>query len=111
MIQPGSYDITIQQGATFNQSFQFKDANGDPLNMTGYTITAEVWEEGKRSKFADFTVSWITQNQGEFQISLTAAQTHTIPETGYYDILVTNPDASSDYWLRGQAILETGYTE
>ena len=111
MIQPGSYDITIQQGATFNQSFQFKNANDTPFNLTGYALTAEVWEEGKRSKYADFTVSWIDQAEGEFQISLTAAQTHTIPTTGYYDILVTNPDGSSDYWLRGQAILETGYTE
>jgi hypothetical protein len=111
MIQPGTYDITIQQGATFNQSFQFKNANDTPFNLTGYALTAEVWEEGKRSKYADFTVSWIDQAEGEFQISLTATQTHTIPQTGYYDILVTNPDGSSDYWLRGQAILETGYTE
>lgn len=111
MIQPGSYDITIQQGASFAQSFQFKDANGDPFDLTGYSVTAEVWEDGKRSKYADFTVSWLTQNEGEFVISLTAAQTHTIPSTGYYDILVTNPDGSSDYWVRGQAILETGYTE
>lgn len=111
MIQPGSYDITIQQGATFNQSFQFKDSDGDPFNLTGYSITAEVWEEEKRSKYADFSVSWIAQNTGQFIISLTAAQTHTIPQTGYYDILVTNPDGTSDYWLRGQAILETGYTE
>jgi len=111
MIQPGLYNIVIQQGATFNQSFQFKDANSDPLDMTGYTITAEVWETGKRSKFADFTVSWIDQSAGEFQIGLSAEVTATIPETGYYDILVTNPDSSSDYWLRGQAIVETGYTE
>lgn len=111
MIQPGSYDITIQQGATFSQSFQFKDANGDPLDMTGYSITAEVWEEEKRSKYADFTVAWITQNEGEFLISLTADQTHTIPQSGYWDILVSNPGGTSDYWVRGQAILETGYTE
>lgn len=111
MIQPGSYDITIQQGATFNQSFQFKDANGDPISMIGYTVAAEVWEEGKRSKFADFTVSWTNQAQGSFQISLTADQTHSIPEDGYWDILVTNPGGTTDYWVRGQAILDTGYTE
>lgn len=111
MIQPGSYNITIQQGATFNQSFQFKDGNGDPLDMTDYIIMAEVWEEGKRSKYADFYVSWIDQETGQFIIYLTPEQTHTIPQTGYYDILVTNPDGSSDYWLRGEAILETGYTE
>lgn len=111
MIQPGTYDITIQQGASFSQSFQFKDADNDPMNLTGYTVTAEVWEAEKRAKYADFTVAWSNQAEGTFVISLTAGQTHGIPQTGYYDILVTNPDGTSDYWLRGQAILETGYTE
>lgn len=111
MIQPGYYDITIQQGASYSQSFQFKDANNAPLNMTGYVVAAEVWEAEKRAKYADFTVAWVNQAQGSFQISLNMGQTHGIPETGYYDILVTNPDGTSDYWLRGQAILETGYTE
>lgn len=111
MIQPGTYDITIQQGASFDQSFQFKGATGDPIDMTGYVVTAEVWANEKRSKFADFTVAWIDQSEGNFQLSLTAAQTFTIPETGGWDILVTNPNGTSDYWVRGKAVLDMGYTE
>lgn len=111
MIQPGAYDITIQQGASFDQSFVFKGASGDPLDMTGYTVAAEVWAEEKRTKFADFTVAWINQAEGNFQISLTAEKTFAIPESGGWDILVTNPDGTSDYWVRGNAILDMGYTE
>ena len=111
MIQPGCYDITIQQGASFDQSFQFKDSNGDPIDLTGYSVAAEVWAEQKRSKFADFTVAWLDQAQGSFQLSMNAVTTSKITESGGWDILVTNPNGTSDYWVRGNAILDMGYTE
>ena len=110
MIDPATYDITIQQNATFSKTFQFKDGNSAPLNMTGYTVEADLWTEGKGVKLADFTVTWVDRTIGKFTLTLSAAVTAAIGQSGYYDILVTNPGGTKDYWLRGMAELVTGYT-
>lgn len=110
MIDPAKYDITIQQGATFSKPFQLKGSDGLPLNMNGYTVDAELWTEGKGIKLADFTPAWVDRTAGKFTLSLSAAVTTTIGQSGYWDLLVTNPDGTKDYWLRGTATLVTGYT-
>lgn len=110
MIDPATYDITIQQNATFKKAFQLKDSNGVPLNMNGYTVEAELWTIGKGSKLADFSVTWVDRPVGKFTLSIPATQTAQIGQNGYWDLLITNPDGSKDYWLRGTAKLETGYT-
>ena len=111
MIQPGAYDITIQQNANWDMTFQLKDSNDDPVDLTGATVQAEIWTEGKHSKLADFTVAYTSRVNGTFQLSLDDSITATLPESGYYDMLVTDSLGKSYYWLRGKATLDLGYTE
>jgi hypothetical protein len=111
MIQPGNYDITIQQNSNWDMTFQLKDSTGTAINLTGATIQAEIWTEGKRSKLADFTVTYTNRSTGTFKLTLDDSVTTTLPDSGYYDILVTDSTGASYYWLRGQARLEIGYTE
>lgn len=33
----GTYDFYIEQGATFTKTVTWKDSNGSPINLTGYT--------------------------------------------------------------------------
>ena len=40
----GTYDITIEQGATYSQVFTWKDANGASINLTGYTARMQARE-------------------------------------------------------------------
>lgn len=110
MIDPAKYDITIQQGATFSKQFQLKTSDGQPLNMGGYSVDAELWTEGKGIKLADFAVAWVDRAVGKFTLSIPATATVDIGQNGYWDLLVTNPDGTKDYWLRGAAKLVTGYT-
>jgi hypothetical protein len=56
-------------------------------------------------------VTWVDRAIGKFKLSLASAVTATLPESGYYDILVTDSLGASYYWLRGQATLDLGYTE
>ncbi len=111
MIQPGNYDITIQQNGDFDQIFQLKNEAGTGINLAGQTVEAEIWTEGKSAKLADFTITMVDQSIGKFKISLTENQTGQLLQSGYYDIRVTDGAGNSYYWVRGQAILETGYTE
>ncbi|NDD53289.1 hypothetical protein EBZ39_05355 [bacterium] len=40
----GLYDITIEQGATFQMSLTWKDSTGTPVNLTGYSARMQVRE-------------------------------------------------------------------
>lgn len=111
MTQPGRYDIVIQQGADWEKSFQFFSSNGVGLNLTGATVEAELWTEFKRLKLADFIVTYTNRSAGQFKLSLSDAVTYALPSSGFYDIKVTDAAGFSSYWVRGQAVVETGYTE
>ena len=37
-----TYDIKIEQGATFRLSLIYEDSNGDPIDLTGYTARMQV---------------------------------------------------------------------
>ncbi len=111
MIQPGWYDIIIQQGADWLQEFQLFDGDGVPVNLIDSTVEAEIWLEHKRAKLADFTVAWIDREIGKFSLALNDQVTSNLLQNGYYDIKVTDIYGFSNYWVRGQAILDTGYTE
>ncbi len=111
MIQPGSYDIIIQQHGDWDITFQLKDSSGVGVNLTGYTIEAEIWTEYKQSKLADFGITYVDRSIGKFMLTLTDAVTATLPESGYYDVRVIEPSGLAYYWVRGRAVVETGYTE
>ena len=111
MIQPGTYDITIQQNSNWDMVFQLKDSTGTGVDLTGATVQAEIWTEGKKSKLADFTQTWVDRVIGKFKLSLDDSVTAKLPESGYYDILVTDSLGASYYWVRGKATLDLGYTE
>jgi hypothetical protein len=111
MITPATLDITVQQNATFSLSLQLKDSTGTALNMTGYTVAAQIWSAGRASKIADLAFRWDAQTLGKFTLYLTAAQTAALGADGVWDMLVTNPDGTKDYWLRGAVSTEIGYTQ
>ena len=111
MIQPGNHDIVIQQGADWEKTFQLFDGDGVAVDLTGSTIAAEIWTDRKQAKLADFTVTWVDRPVGKFSLSLTDAVTSSLLQTGFYDIKVTDANGFSNYWVRGQAVLDLGYTE
>lgn len=107
---PATYNINIPQNASFSMTFQFKGSDGVPLDLTDYTISADIWTANKRQKLADFTTEWIDRTLGKFSINLTAEQTALVSMVGYWDLLVINPAGEKDYWLRGKTALAVGYT-
>lgn len=108
MINPGKYDITIHQGATFELPVQYKDSTGTPVNMSGYTVEGTLWNRLGQEKVATFSTPYVAQASGMFKLRLEASTTSGITESGQYDILVTQPDGDKFYLLEGTAILNPG---
>jgi len=108
MITPGSHDITIYQGATFELQLQYKDSAGVPVNMSGYTVASKLYDRVGENKLADFDVSYVNQASGIFKIRLEASGTSGITEQGQYDVFITEPDSTAYYLVEGNAFINLG---
>ncbi len=109
-MDPAHYDITIHQGATFQFALQYKDSTGTPVNMSGYTLEAELWNRTGTSKLANFDIPWTVQASGMFKMRLASTVTSGITEQGQYDLIITEPGGDKYYLLQGTAYIDLGLT-
>lgn len=109
-MDPARYDITIHQGATYQIALQYKDSTGTPVNMSGYTLEAELWNRTGTTKLANFDTPWTVQASGMFKLKLTSAVTSGITEQGQYDLMITEPGGDKYYLLQGTAYIDLGLT-
>ena len=110
-ISPGTYNMTIQRRSDHNIQLIFKDSNRNAINLTGFTVEAQVWEETRTTKYADFGVTYTNRSTGTIDIALTDTQTATFsPNILKYDVLVTNPSGLKEYYVEGSIFMSEGYT-
>ena len=107
----GTYDFTVQRRSDHAEPFRITDSNDNPVNLSGYTIAAQVWNKDRTGKYADFTVAYTNRTNGEFEISLTDVQTtqFTLNELSY-DVLLLNPSGKREYYVEGTIFVSEGYT-
>ena len=110
-IQPGTYNFTLQRRSDHSIPLLFKDGNDNAINLTNFTVEAQVWEETRTTKYADFTTTYTDRSAGSVSIALTDTQTATFtPDILKYDVLLTDPSGSKEYYLEGTIYVSEGYT-
>jgi len=110
-IEPGTYNFTLQRRSDHTIPLVFKDGNNNAINLTGFTVAAQVWEETRTTKFADFSVSYTDRVAGSVSITLTDTQTTTFtPEILKYDVLLIDAGGNREYYLEGTIFMSEGYT-
>tara|TARA_A100001391_G_C4945132_1_gene245611 strand:- start:197 stop:538 length:342 start_codon:yes stop_codon:yes gene_type:complete len=110
-VSPGTYNMTVQRRSDHSVNVTLKDSNNNAINLTGFTIEAQVWEETRTTKYADFTIAYTNRTSGIFDMSLTDTQTATFsPNILKYDVLLTNPSGLKEYYLEGSIFMSEGYT-
>ena len=110
-IKPATYDFTLQRRSDLSIPLLFKDSNNAAINLTGYTVEAQVWEKTRTTKYADFAVTYTDRAAGSVSIALTDTQTATFtPEVLKYDVLLINPAGLKEYYLEGTIYVSEGYT-
>jgi hypothetical protein len=109
-VQPGQHNISVQRRADYDLSLQFKDSAGAAINLTGWTAYAQVWNVGRTTKYADFTVTYTNRATGTIAIALTDTQTATFPDEAYYDVLLEDTSGLRNYYLEGIVFVSEGYT-
>ena len=110
-ITPGTYNMTVQRRSDHSIQLVFKDSSNNAIDLTGFTVAAQVWEETRTTKYADFAVTYTDRTAGTVDIALTDTQTATFtPNVLKYDVLLTNPSGLKEYYLEGNIFVSEGYT-
>jgi|TARA_R100000455_G_C6171071_1_gene52483 hypothetical protein len=109
----GIADFNVARRNDFPIRLTIKDGNGDAVNLTGYTVDAEVWSlnaSGFRdTKFADWEITYTNRGSGIVDIKLTDTHTaaFTKPEL-FYDVQLTEPDGDKFQYLKGTLYITAG---
>ena len=110
-IQPGTNNMTVQRRADFSLQLVFKDSTGTVINLTGYTVYAQCWDEGRNIKYGDFAITYTNRANGVIDISLTDVQTATFEtNTLSYDVMLQDPNGLREYYLEGVITMSEGYS-
>lgn len=114
MRKPGRYDITIPQRADVRLRLRLTTipdggevADRVPIDATGYELTAQCWHWDRSVMYGVFTVEWIDQSEGLFDLVMSAAQTMAVQDC-HWDLLVSVPGGEQEYWLEGRVTVDRG---
>ena len=101
----------IKRGQDWSFTATFTDPAGAILDLTGWTVEAQVWNLERTSKIADFTVTFpLTRTAGVVKFALTKLQTPLLLDESYYDVALTDPSSIKEYYLEGILPADEGYT-
>ena len=106
-------NLTIDQGASFKAEIDVKDADGDALDLTGFTGAGQMRKTYSSSTKTDFTVEFkIPRSSGTLTISLSASDTNALKAGRYvYDVEITKKsDAEVTRVVEGQIDVTPGVT-
>jgi hypothetical protein len=105
-------NIYIDQGANFSNTITVNDATGSPLNLTSYTTASQMRKSYQSSTAYNLNATITSASEGKVQISLTAAQSGSIPAGRYlYDVEVTASGGSKTRIVEGIAVVTPEITK
>ena len=113
--------LEIKQRVEFRRDLRFK--SGDTFaDLTGYNAIAEIWNDDRSIKYADFTVTWLnrvitnTALDGDYHIRLSLPEAETIrtEEDAFWDLRLEPPDLVTEpafYPLQGKVAFVISYSD
>lgn len=114
-VTAGIYNFTCEQGATFSRTFTAYDADGDPINLTGFSGRMQV----RRTVDASAVIISLTTANGRMSLggatgvvtlTLTATETAAITESGVYDLELVSAGGTVTRLLKGSFRLDKEVT-
>ena len=87
-----AYDFVIEQGATLDKTFVWKDSTGTVINLTGYTARMQIRQSVSSTAFLLELTTLnnriiITAGEGKIRLLVAAADTGAITwQRGKYDL-------------------------
>lgn len=112
-VRPATVTLRVPQRAVLRKRIRIG------IDGNGIDIVAQVWDIARKRLYIDFAVEWITrlEIQNEiatciFEIVASPSQTAAMTRDGIWDLkVIRNSGINEDYFIRGVALLERGYSE
>ena len=110
-IIPAHKDFELVRRSDFDMRLTVKDNSGSAINLQGYTVAGEVYNEDRSTKFADWTITYTDRPNGIVDVSLSDDQTTTFSLNElFYDFKYTQPNGKENVYIRGTLFILEGYT-
>ncbi|WP_147307740.1 hypothetical protein [Rhodococcus wratislaviensis] len=97
-------NLVLDQGATFKQSFRYKDSDGVGVDLTGYTAKFNVLERGLGAPDIALHIETAeVDSEGYIEVYISASTTLTLDAaTRAYTLELTEPGGDVNRILYGQ---------
>jgi len=115
-IHPAKYNLYLYRGATFSEHFTWKDENGTPIDLTGFTARMQLREQVESTEaFLNLT----SENGGislggvlgMIEVVASATATSAVNATsGVYDLELVASDGTVTRLLEGLVIISPEVT-
>ena len=110
-IIPGKKNFKVERRADFPIKLTFKDSTGSAISLIGYTVAAQVYDESRTTKYADWAITYTDRANGIIDMNLADTDTANFtPDILFYDVLLTEPGGNKNYYLEGKLFVSEGYT-
>lgn len=87
-------NLYVDAGATYSNIITVTATNGQPLDLTGYTVASQMRKSYGSSTAYAFTASIYNATQGKVRLQLSASQSEAIPAGRWlYDVEITSPSS------------------
>ena len=104
-------NFTVQRRADFPLQLRFKDSAGTVTDLTGYTVSASVYNNDRSTLFANFRVTYTDRPNGLVDLKLSDTDTENFSLAILeYDVKLTDPNGDKFYPLEGKLFISEGYT-
>jgi len=104
-------NLTVDQGSDITYTIDVTDSNGDPVNLSGYTVAGQIRKSYASLTAVDFTATVTNTSTGEVTINLTSTQTNDMKAGRYlYDVEMTSSGGTVTRILEGQIEVIAGVT-
>lgn len=105
-LTPGNYDLTLYQGATFSQYFTWKNSDGSPVDLTGFSARMMARETLDSQAFLTLTTAnggiTLGGTAGTILLTLNPADSAAISASaGVYDLELVSGSGDVQRLLQG----------
>lgn len=100
-------ELTIEQGANLTSTVTVSDTQGDSVNLSTYSASAQLRKSYYSSSANTLTATITGNSNGQITLSMTAANTSLLTPGRYvYDLVITNStDNSKTRVVEGTAVV------
>jgi len=95
-------NLFVDAGADYSTIITVAATNGQPLNLTGYSVASQMRKSYSSSTVYNFTTSLYDAAQGKVRLQLNNAQSSAIPAGRWlYDVEITSPSGTKTRVIEG----------